>query len=72
MPRALSDTQRDAVLRAAEALHVADRALFVEAVAAALHDCPEPGDGEVYRAVRKVLRQLFRPPALGREQSKYR
>ena len=72
---ALTDSQLSAVYAAAAPLDVADRAPFLEAVASALSDHAEPGDGDVFRAVRDAQRKFWRPPivqhAVG-AQSKYR
>jgi hypothetical protein len=43
-------------------LDVADRAAFLQAVAAALRNRPDPGDGDVHRACREAQRRFFDPP----------
>jgi hypothetical protein len=58
----LTDDQLDTVFAAAQPLDVADRAAFLQAVAAALRNRPEPGDGDVHRAVREAQRLYFRAP----------
>ena len=48
-PLALSDAQMDAILTAARPLSVADRAAFLEEVAAALESAPTIGDGSFHQ-----------------------
>jgi hypothetical protein len=62
MPLALSDSQLDAVLRAAQPLPVDDRAAFLEALAQALAGYREIGDGQLYVVIREVQRRHFDPP----------
>jgi hypothetical protein len=61
-PIALTDDQLSAVYSAAQPLDVADRGPFLQAVAAALRNRAEPGDGDVHRAIRAVQRLYFRAP----------
>jgi hypothetical protein len=60
MPLALTDEQLSAVYAAAQPLDVADRAAFLQTVAAALRNRTDPGDGDVHRAVREAQRLYFR------------
>jgi hypothetical protein len=61
-PLRLSDTQLDQVLRAARPLHTRDRGAFLRAVADGLRDCPEPGDGQVFRVVAEAQRRFYDAP----------
>ena len=62
-PLALSDSQMDAVLRAAEPLLLCDRGPFLIALAGMLRNEPQPlGDGAVFRACRELQREFFKPP----------
>jgi hypothetical protein len=62
-PIALSDSQLDAIVRAAAPLAPADRAKFLEAVAEALRG-RVIGDGTVYLAIAEAQRKYFAPPVL--------
>ena len=69
-PLALSDSQMDAVLRAAEPLLLYDRGPFLIALAELLRNEPQPlGDGAVFRACRELQRQFFRPPTISTPQA---
>ena len=48
--------------RAAQPLQVRDRNAFLQAVAERLRNCPEPGDGQVFRAVAEAQKMFFSPP----------
>jgi hypothetical protein len=63
-PLRLSDEQLDQVFRAARPLRLRDRDAFLRMIAARLRDCPEPGDGEVFRAVREAQKVFYDPPLL--------
>jgi hypothetical protein len=63
-PIALTDAQLTAVFDAARPLAVASRDAFLLDLAAALQGIPEPGDGDVARAIRAVQRKHFDPPEL--------
>ena len=54
-------------MRSAAPLAPADRDAFLRALAAALHDEPELGDGTVAKAIRHVIRPFFRAPAMTSE-----
>jgi hypothetical protein len=60
-PIALSDEQLAAVMTAAEPLALADRAAFLEDVAAALAVLPILGNGAVSRVVRETQSRYFHP-----------
>jgi len=64
-PLALTDEQLDQIMRHAAVLHPHLRRVFVEHVAYELRGQPI-GDGAVYRACAKVLREsgMFDPPDL--------
>jgi hypothetical protein len=73
MPVRFTDAQLDQIVAAAQPLTVDDRALFLRAVADILGDTREPGDGEVFRAIRAGQRAHFDPPSFHHAgQSKYR
>lgn len=59
-PISLSDDEMDAVLRAAGALQYADRAAFLEMVAASLRYEPALGPGSVHRVVREAMGEFLR------------
>jgi len=60
---ALSDSQLDTVMRAAQALHVSDRDPFLRAVAFALAG-REIGDGTVGRVCAELQKRFWRPPEI--------
>jgi hypothetical protein len=64
MPLMLTDSDRDVVMNLALPIELTKRAAFLEAVAAALADVPQPGPGAVHRVARVIQRQFFVPPAL--------
>jgi hypothetical protein len=64
-PIRLTDSQMDAIMRAAGPLAPADRSAFLEAVAAGLRG-REVGDGLLHRVVAEVQRKFFDPPVLER------
>lgn len=72
-PLALTDSQLDAVYRAAGPIPPDVRGAFLEEVAQRLAG-HEIGDGAVYRAVMEAQRKFWSPPDLSaaRDQSKYR
>ena len=67
-PLALTDSQYSTVYQACEPLAPADRDPFLRALAHALGGEPQPlGDGAVFRAVKLLQRQYWRPPAIDHE-----
>jgi hypothetical protein len=72
-PLALTDSELDAVYRAAGPIPPAVRGAFLEEVAQRLAG-RELGDGVVYRVVMEVQRRYWSPPDLARTAgtSKYR
>jgi hypothetical protein len=62
-PLRLTDGQLDIVMRAAAPLAPSDRRLFLRAVADALQDVAELGDGLVSRVCAEQQRRWFTPPA---------
>jgi hypothetical protein len=65
MPLRLSDAQLDQVFRAARPLRTRDRSAFLQLIADRLRDYPEPGDGQVFRAVAEAQRAFYDPPFEG-------
>ena len=63
-PLSLSDQQLDQVWGAARPLAPQDRSKFLEAVAKELRGNVEPGDGDVYRAIKEAQRKFFDPPIM--------
>jgi hypothetical protein len=61
-PLALTDPQLEIVLAMARPLAPADRSRFLEAVAQALADVPELGDGAIARACCMAQRKYWRAP----------
>jgi hypothetical protein len=61
-PISLSDTQMSAVYAACEPLLPADRSAFLAALAHALRGEPVLGDGVVFRAIKGLQREFWRPP----------
>ena len=49
-------------MRACEPLLPCDRDLFLRALAHALRNEPELGNGAVFRAIRQLQREFWRPP----------
>jgi hypothetical protein len=62
-PLALSDEQMDAVFRACAPLTYVDRSRFLLALADRLRHEPELGDGAIYKAIRELQKQHWRPPS---------
>jgi hypothetical protein len=73
-PLALTDSQLDAVYRAAGPLAPAVRPAFLELVAQGLAGAGEIGDGTVARVCAEAQRRFWVPPDLSRAAgtSKYR
>jgi hypothetical protein len=61
-PLALTDQQIDIVISMAKPIALPDRRHFLEAVAQALADLPELGDGAVARACCAAQRKYWRAP----------
>jgi hypothetical protein len=61
-PIRLTDDQLSAIFTAAKPLAVEARDPFLRDVAALLAHCPEPGPGDVDRAIRAAQARHFRPP----------
>jgi hypothetical protein len=61
-PLSLSDTQLDAVIRAAGPLLPQDRSPFLEEVARELACLPDIGDGNLHQVVARVQRRHWSPP----------
>jgi hypothetical protein len=69
---ALTDSQMDAVLRAAAPLDVDQRGAFLEAIAAELRQHAEIGDGTIDSAIRQTQGRFFKPPDLSRSRDTWR
>ena len=69
-PLRLSDSQMDAVMRAAQPLAPNVRGAFLEAMAQVLAAQPELGDGSVGRAIAATQRAFFDPPHLEHRASR--
>jgi hypothetical protein len=63
-PLRLTDSQITAIFAAARPLAVQDRDPFLQEVASLLAGIPDPGDGDVHRAIRALQRRHFDPPEL--------
>jgi hypothetical protein len=61
-PLRLTDSQITAIFAAARPLAVQDRDPFLQDVAGLVQGIPDPGDGDVARAIRAVQRKHFDPP----------
>jgi len=61
-PLALSDVAIAQVMSACRPLSNTDRSRFIELLAARLNGKRELGDGEVYRLVRELQREVFAYP----------
>jgi hypothetical protein len=62
MPIALTDSELDIVMRAAQPLAVNDRDPFLRDVAERLAALPHLGDGLVFQICREVQREHWDPP----------
>jgi hypothetical protein len=63
-PLRLTDSQITHIFAAARPLAVRDRDPFLQEVASLLQGIPDPGDGDVARAIRAVQRRHWDPPEL--------
>ena len=63
-PIAISDSQLDAILRAAAPLQPIERSAFLSALAHRLrHELEPPGDGALFRLIKETIRSIgWRPP----------
>jgi hypothetical protein len=69
-PLALTDSQMSTVMNAAAVLtNPLDRSAFLVALAAALRDEREIGDGILGRTIRRLQREYFRPPLVKTENN---
>jgi hypothetical protein len=69
-PLRLSDEELDQIMRAAAPLARNRRDDSLQAIAAALATCSEPGPGTVYQICREQQRRFYDPP-LGEHGGKY-
>jgi hypothetical protein len=65
----LTDSQLDAIFRAARPLRVADRDAFLQDVAAALQGRSKIGDGDIHRAIVTAQKRHWDPPQLDHDVS---
>jgi hypothetical protein len=63
-PIRLSDSELDAVMRAARPLDVRVRDQFLQEVASELQRCGEIGPGALFKILRETQRRFFDPPIL--------
>jgi hypothetical protein len=67
-PLSLSDQQMSAVMRACEPILPPDRSAFLSALATLLRGEIQPlGDGVLFRAIRSLQREFFRPPSVSHD-----
>jgi hypothetical protein len=62
MPLSLSDQQLTALMTAARPLQPLERSAFLAALAVLLRGRDEVGDGELYRSIKQLQREHFKPP----------
>ena len=66
-PIGVSDNQLAMIMRACAPLEPVDRDPFLRALAAALCSEPQPlGDGQIFRAIKALQREHWRPPTIER------
>ena len=58
----LSEDLTSIIDAAARPLPAHDQAAFLTAVAEALRDCQELGPGVMFRTIKQIQREFFRPP----------
>jgi hypothetical protein len=63
-PISWSDDQLSAVMRASQPLEPYERSAFLSALATLFQGRSEVGDGELFRSIKQLQREHFRPPAL--------
>ena len=71
-PISLSDEQLSAVMRAVEPLQPGERSVVLSKLADHLRAAGEVGDGQLFRLLRELVRQYFRPPTVSPEPVHYR
>jgi hypothetical protein len=71
-PVSLSDEQLTAVMRACEPLQPSERSELLTRLADRLRAMPEVGDGELFRLLKELVRQTWRPPEIPRETVHHR
>ena len=66
-PIGVSDDQLAMIMRACEPLEPVDRDPFLRALAQALGSEPQPlGDGAVFRTIKALQKEFWRPPTIER------
>ena len=68
----LTDSQQWQVIRATNPLDMLQRDAFLAALLQQFADRTEIGDGELFRTLRDLQREHFRPPSLARLASSVR
>ena len=63
-PISLSDQQLEAVFAATRPLQPPEREAFLTALAVLYAGRSEIGDGELFRSIRELQREHFKPPAV--------
>jgi hypothetical protein len=66
-PISLSDEQLDAVMRACAPLQPHERSELLAKLADHLRAVPDVGDGELFRLLRELVHQTWRPPAISEQ-----
>jgi hypothetical protein len=67
-PLAISDSQLSWLMNFVEPLEPTDRSAFLFALAALLHQEPQPiGDGALFRTARDLRKEFWRPPLVTSE-----
>ena len=67
-PLGVTDDQLSMIMQACEPLLPIDRDRFLRALADALGAEPQPlGDGQIFRAIKSLRGQYWRPPSLDEE-----
>jgi hypothetical protein len=61
-PISLSDDQLSAIMRASQPLEPFERSAFLAALATLFQGRSEIGDGELFRSIKQLQREHFRPP----------
>jgi hypothetical protein len=71
-PVSLSDEQLAAVMRTCAPLQPSERSELLTRLADRLRAVPEVGDGQLFRLLRDLVHQTWRPPEVPRETGRDR